>query len=152
MRSTRSSTATASWRPGPLCEKVDRPCALSPRHPGCVRPLAWLRCATGHQVSVPSATMGLGDDGERVRGWWAMVDDPRFAMGLLNLSDAARYLGVPNQTFHPWARGYEAGQPLLHVLQARSRAATVTFVALAESYVLEALREAGVRLRRIRPA
>jgi len=81
-----------------------------------------------------------------------MVDDPRFAMGLLNLRDAARYLGVPNQTFHRWARGYEAGQPLLHVLEARSRAATVTFVALAEAYVLQALREAGVRLRRIRPA
>lgn len=82
------------------------------------------------------------------------MDDLRATMGLLNLTDAARYLAVPQQTFHRWARGYTAGQPLLHVLDAQPgrRGASVTFVALAEAYVLQALREAGVRPQRIRPA
>jgi hypothetical protein len=37
------------------------------------------------------------------------VDDVRFTAGLLGMYDAARYLGIPKQTFHRWARGYEAG-------------------------------------------
>jgi hypothetical protein len=44
------------------------------------------------------------------------VDDVRFTAGLLGMNDAARYLGIPRQTFHRWARGYERGAPLLDVL------------------------------------
>jgi hypothetical protein len=44
------------------------------------------------------------------------VDDVRFTAGLLGMNDAARYLGIPRQTFHRWAHGYERGAPLLHVL------------------------------------
>lgn len=81
------------------------------------------------------------------------MDDVRFSMGVLNMTDAARYLGLPNQTFHRWARGYERGEPLLHVLDGEgARGATVTFAAIAEAHVLQALREAGVRPQRIRPA
>ncbi len=72
-------------------------------------------------------------------------DDPRFTMGSLNMLDASRFLGIPRQTFHRWARGYERGDALLHVLDGgRRREAAVTFVALAEAHVLEALRRAGV--------
>jgi transposase-like protein len=88
--------------------------------------------------------------GEEVAG---MTNDSRFTTGVLNLSDASRFLGVPRQTFHRWARGYERGGALLHVLETqRRREASVTFVAMAEAHVLNALREAGVRPQRIRPA
>lgn len=79
--------------------------------------------------------------------------DIRFTAGLLGMSDAARYLGIPRQTFQRWARGYERGAPLLHVLQPeRSREARITLIAMAEAWVLSALRAAGVRPQRIRPA
>jgi uncharacterized protein (DUF433 family) len=78
--------------------------------------------------------------------------DARFTEGLMNLSQAGRYLHVPQQTFHRWARGYKLGEPLLHVVERDQTPLPVTFIALAEGYVLEALRDAGVRPQKIRPA
>lgn len=79
--------------------------------------------------------------------------DVRFSRPLMTMSDAGRHLGIPQQTFHRWAKGYEHGGPLLHVIDAESvRRASVPFIALAEAWVLEGLRKAGVRPRRIRPA
>jgi uncharacterized protein (DUF433 family) len=78
--------------------------------------------------------------------------DSRFTEGLLNLTEAGRYLRVPQQTFHRWARGYRRGEPLLHVLEPEHRRLPVTFIALAEGHVMDALRDAGVRPRKIRPA
>ncbi len=80
------------------------------------------------------------------------MEDPRFGLGLLDMTDAARFLGIPRSTFRRWARGYERGGPLLHIAQAGPQQAQVTFIAMAEAYVLEALRQAGVRPARIRPA
>ncbi|MEO3791300.1 hypothetical protein ABGB14_13940 [Nonomuraea sp. B10E15] len=82
------------------------------------------------------------------------MDDVRTRNGLLNQSEAARFLSIPQQTFNHWARGYERSRPLLHVLPqpAEHRMATVPFVAMAEAYVLDALRVAGVKPRKIRPA
>jgi uncharacterized protein (DUF433 family) len=80
------------------------------------------------------------------------VDDVRFTAGILNLADAARFLSVPRQTFHRWARGYPGGGPLIHALDVHAGQASVTFIALTEAHVLEALRSAGVRPQRIRPA
>jgi uncharacterized protein (DUF433 family) len=85
-------------------------------------------------------------------GGGAKVDDIRFTEGLLNLSEAGRYLHVPQQTFHRWARGYRRGEPLLHVLEPQRRRLPVTFIALAEGHILDALRDAGVRPQKIRPA
>ncbi|MGV0646712.1 hypothetical protein ABQE44_25335 [Mycolicibacterium sp. XJ2546] len=83
----------------------------------------------------------------------AAADDLRFTQGILNMADAARFLALKRQTFHRWAKGYERGASLIHVLQdTPKRKANVTFIALTEAYVLEALREAGVRLQRVRPA
>src|SRR5690349_17588230 len=79
------------------------------------------------------------------------AQDARFTEGLMNLAEAGRHLGVPQQTFHRWARGYQRGEPLLHVAK-RDTVRPVTFIALAEAYVLDALRGAGVRPQRIRPA
>ncbi|MEV4115535.1 DUF433 domain-containing protein [Nonomuraea sp. NPDC049695] len=82
------------------------------------------------------------------------MDDIRTRNGLLNQSDAARFLSIPQQTFNHWARGYESGRPLLHVLPrpGAHRMATVPFVAMAEAHVLDALRVAGVKPRKLRPA
>ena len=81
------------------------------------------------------------------------VDDARTRIGLLNQSDAARFLDIALQTFSRWARGYEKGRPLLHVLaRAGTREATVPFVAMAEAYVLDALKRAGVKPHKLRPA
>lgn len=80
------------------------------------------------------------------------MDDPRFDTGLLDMSDGARFLGIPRATFRRWARGYDRGGPLLHIAPAGPREAQVTFMAMAEAHVLEALRQAGVRPARIRPA
>lgn len=82
-----------------------------------------------------------------------MEEDVRVTRPLMTLVDAGRHLGIPRQTFHRWARGYERGGPLLHnVRQDSSRRATVPFVALTEAWVLAGLRNAGVRPQRIRPA
>ncbi|HEX3779983.1 MAG TPA: DUF433 domain-containing protein [Pseudonocardiaceae bacterium] len=81
------------------------------------------------------------------------MEDVRFSRALLSMADAARDLGIARQTFHRWARGYERGGPLLHVDFAENRRqASVPFIALAEAWVLEGLRQAGVRPQRIRPA
>ena len=82
-----------------------------------------------------------------------MDGDVRFTRPLMTMADASRHLGIPRQTFHRWARGYERGGPLLHVTNSESmRTATVPFIALAEAWVLEGLRQAGVRPHRVRPA
>jgi len=79
--------------------------------------------------------------------------DVRFVRPLMTLADAGRHLGIPQQTFHRWARGYERGGPLLHVIgPTTAKQATVPFMALAEAWVLAGLRNAGVRPQRIRPA
>ncbi|HET7015635.1 MAG TPA: DUF433 domain-containing protein [Streptosporangiaceae bacterium] len=80
------------------------------------------------------------------------MDDKRFTMGVLDMSDAARYLDVARSTFHRWAQGYDRGGPLLHVIPAPARKAQVPFIAVAEAYVLTALRQAGVKPTKIRPA
>lgn len=77
----------------------------------------------------------LGDD-EVSEEVWIVVDparDLRFTAGLLNMADAARFLGIKKSTFNRWAR-------LLDMKPARPRSASVTFVALVEAYVLWALR------------
>ncbi|MGK2880285.1 MAG: hypothetical protein ACSLE6_05640 [Mycobacterium sp.] len=125
--------------------------------------------------------------------------DDVYNRGIMNMTDAARYLAVSQQTFHRWARGYERGEPLLHLAQTQPsnvllwttsrkgrrdvavaanhpddaaligntspvvpydtvivtrgrRVASVSFTSLTEAYVLQALRTAGVLVRKIRPA
>lgn len=80
------------------------------------------------------------------------VNDARFDTGLLDISDAARFLGIHTGTFRRWVRGYGQSTPLLHVLSVAPGRAQVTFVAMVEAYVLDALRQAGVRPSRILPA
>ena len=76
--------------------------------------------------------------------------DPRVARGLLNLAQAGRYLSIARQTFHRWAKGYGRGKPLLHV-KYNGNGLPITFASLTEAHVLYGLRDAGVRLHKIRP-
>lgn len=82
------------------------------------------------------------------------MDDIRFTMGVLNVSDAARYLGTPRSTLNDWVVGGDGAPGLVHALLSEPNRpmATMPFIALAEVHVLRALRRAGVRPRRIRPA
>jgi uncharacterized protein (DUF433 family) len=81
-----------------------------------------------------------------------LVNDPRFDTGLLDIADAARFLGIHRATVQRWARSSALGGPLLHVISVAPQRAQVTFIAMVEAHVLEALRQAGVRPDRLRPA
>lgn len=72
-------------------------------------------------------------------------------MPLFTLRECATYLQTPLSTLHAWARPKE-GAPLVTMLPAAGRQATVPFVGFAEAFVLGALRRAGVPMQRIRPA
>jgi uncharacterized protein (DUF433 family) len=83
----------------------------------------------------------------------AARDDPRWTYGLFNLTESAKYLGIPQRTMHNWGRGTQAGaSPLITVRSAPGRGAVVPFIGFAEAFALNALRRAGVPLQRIRPA
>lgn len=80
------------------------------------------------------------------------MSDPRFTEGLLDISDAARFLEIPRSRFQRWVRGTAQSAPLLDVAPVERGQAQVTFISMTEAHVLDALRKAGVRLERIRPA
>ena len=90
----------------------------------------------------------MGHLGREVRA----VRDIRFDVGLLNQSDAARYLGMRPSTFQRWARGTGDTAPILDVLPGAPGVATVPFAAMAEAHVVQALHQAGVPRHKIRPA
>ena len=86
----------------------------------------------------------------------------RFLTPLYTVAEAARYLGVPESTFHSWAMGYSrkpagrpevSGSPLVTVVEGQPRgSALLPFVGLAEGLVLTGIRRSGVAMQRIRPA
>lgn len=84
-----------------------------------------------------------------------------FELPLYTLTEAAHIAGAKPTTVHRWARGYTyrspAGevrteaQPLI-TTTGFGRKPVVPFVGLAEIYVLNAFRQVGVPMQRIRPA
>lgn len=87
--------------------------------------------------------------------------DIRFTEPLYTLTEAARYLAVPRNTFTTWAEGYErpiAGRPsvrkgpVVTALPGRRGAPRVPFIGLSEAMVLAAFRRCGLPMQRIRPA
>ncbi|MFE3458124.1 DUF433 domain-containing protein [Nocardiopsis aegyptia] len=82
------------------------------------------------------------------------LDDIRFTMGVLSVSDAARYLGTRRSTLSGWVHSDDDAPPMVHALPGTPGrlTATMPFIALAETHVLRALQGAGVRTQRIRPA
>jgi uncharacterized protein (DUF433 family) len=81
---------------------------------------------------------------------------------LYTLTEAAKYLVVPRATLATWADGYERrpaassvvkGEPIITALaQGRPGYARLPFIGVAEAYVLNAFRRAGVPMQRIRPS
>lgn len=72
--------------------------------------------------------------------------DVRFAAPLYTLQQVGLFLGVPRSTLVYW-------RPFVHHVEGSSRQApSITFIGMAEAYVLAAFRRAGVPLQRIRPA
>jgi uncharacterized protein (DUF433 family) len=89
--------------------------------------------------------------------------DLRFDVPLYTLTEASKYLVVPRSTLETWANGYERrpasraaivrGEPIITTLpQERRGYAQLPFVGVAEAYVLNAFRRAGVPMQRIRPS
>lgn len=88
--------------------------------------------------------------------------DLRFDVPLYTLTEASKYLVVPRATLATWADGYErwpAGASMVKgesivtaFAQQRQGYARLPFVGVAEAYVLNAFRRAGVPMQRIRPS
>jgi uncharacterized protein (DUF433 family) len=88
--------------------------------------------------------------------------DLRFEVPLYTLTEASKYLVVPRSTLETWADGYERrpktrpvvkGEPIITALpQAHYGYPRLPFVGIAEAYVLNAFRRAGVPMQRIRPS
>jgi uncharacterized protein (DUF433 family) len=92
----------------------------------------------------------------------SMIEDPHYTTPLYHKTEAARIIAVPSQTFRDWAVGYAykrldgsqvVSAPIVTTLEAaRPQGVSVPFVGLAEAYVVAAFKNAGVPMRRIRPA
>lgn len=77
------------------------------------------------------------------------ADDARWRPILL-ASEAAFYLGVPRSTFYSWI---SERRPLVTCVRPDRRTRpSIPFIGLAEAYVVNALRRAGVPMQRIWPA
>lgn len=94
-----------------------------------------------------------------------LTEDDRFTVPLYTLGEAATYLRVPRATLTTWADGYEqkrsdpatprvvSGAPIITAVEANARGhARLPFIGIAEAYVLNAFRRAGVPMQRIRPS
>ena len=72
--------------------------------------------------------------------------DVRFSAPLYTLQQVGQFLRVPRSTLVHW-------RPFVHHIEGSPRQApSVTFIGMAEAYVLAAFRHAGIPLQRIRPA
>ncbi len=88
--------------------------------------------------------------------------DLRFDIPLYTVTDASKYLVVKRSTLETWADGYERrvegrpvvkAPPIITAFDATERGkARLPFVGVAEAYVLNAFRRAGVPMQRIRPS
>lgn len=89
-----------------------------------------------------------------------MLENDVFTTPLYSQAEAAWIVGVPTNTFRNWAHGYAykttterivSKDPLITLAPEHNRM-RVPFLGLAEAYVLDALRLAGIPMVRIRPA
>jgi uncharacterized protein (DUF433 family) len=89
------------------------------------------------------------------------IQDIRITEPLYTLTEAARYLAVPPNTFVTWAEGYERHfpdrssvkkGPVVTAFPGKRGTPRVPFVGLSEAMVLAAFRRCGLPMQRIRPA
>lgn len=78
--------------------------------------------------------------------------DPRVAVPLYTLAEAARYLDMPKSTFHTWVKPPDKGPPLITAFPKRGHLPVVPFIGFAEAFAIKAAVDAGVPNWRIRPA
>jgi len=82
--------------------------------------------------------------------------DRAFIAPIYSQADVARIIAAPRSTVQNWATGYDTSSgthqaPVLTGVP-RGRGDTVSFMALAEAFVVNAFRKAGLPMQRIRPA
>ncbi len=84
----------------------------------------------------------------------AMKDVPReYLVPMYSQNDVAQIVRASPSTIHRWATGERSGPTSrLITLDRPGRGYTVPFIGLAEAYVLNTFRKAGLPLQRIRPA
>ncbi len=88
--------------------------------------------------------------------------DLRLDVPLYTLTEASKFLVVPRATLVTWADGYERwpakravikGEPIITAFPPTTRGhPRLPFVGVAEAFVLNAFRRAGVPMQRIRPS
>lgn len=79
------------------------------------------------------------------------ADDPRVSVPLYTIAEAAQYVGLPYSTLQSWVNPSGDKEPLVTSLARRGYEASIPFIGLAEAFVLQAARGAGVPRHRIRP-
>ena len=72
-------------------------------------------------------------------------------MGLYSIAEAAQYLGLPYSTLQGWVNPGAGREALVTSLGRKGYDASIPFIGLAEAFVLQAARQAGVPRTRIRP-
>lgn len=89
------------------------------------------------------------------------IDDARFSRGLYNVAEAARLVGMSPSTFATWAHGYERrptgravvrSGPVITVVPDDGEGKQIPFIGLVEATVVQAFRQTGLPLQRIRRA
>lgn len=75
-------------------------------------------------------------------------DDPRSALAIFTVYEAARYLEVPNSTLHTWIRP-DHGDPLVSSVLGDPYHPRLTFLGFAEAFVIASVRKAGLDAHRI---
>lgn len=91
----------------------------------------------------------------------AAIAEPAFTVPLYSQGEAARIIQTPTSSFTRWAHGHRFKQrqqgewgssPALLTGVGHGRGITVPFNALAEGFIIESFRRAGLPMARIRPA
>ncbi len=91
-----------------------------------------------------------------------MKDDERFARRLYTVAEAARFAGMHPSILRAWARGYErrsptgpviSKEPVITALEPTpGDSRSIPFVGLVETTVVQAFRQTGLSMQRIRRA
>lgn len=75
--------------------------------------------------------------------------DPRAAMPLYTIREAAGYLDIPVTTLHSWIKPPRGG-PLVFTVGVKGHAPSIPFIGFAEAFVIAAARKRGFSTRELR--
>lgn len=91
-----------------------------------------------------------------------MTEDLRFTRPLYTVAQASRYVGMPASTLATWAKGYTKrfpdrpmviqGPVVTSVAASTPAGPTIPFIGLVEATVVQAFRQTGLPLQRVRRA